>query len=246
MSSQPAIFIGSSTESREYAEALQHVLDHDLITTIWTYGVFLPGGSTLGSLVDRTRTTDFAALFLTPDDEAVIRGEYLKTPRDNVVFEAGLFIGGIGPERAFLLTPREAVELPSDLQGITPITYRTDREDGDLFNAVNPAATAIRSAARRIGPRRLQGSSPESAVAPSPAVLVAIGQLGALAAQAGALLRVNPTAHGRFEVVLIDDTQLGTSVEVDLGDSAAVGAIGQLGQSLTSDPRSADGPPAAS
>lgn len=232
MSSQTSIFIGSSSENLDYANALQSVLDRDLITTMWTYGVFLPGDNTLASLMTRAKITDFAALFLTPDDKTEVRGEYLKTPRDNLVLELGLFIGQLEPERVFLLTPRDGVDLPNDLQGVTPISYRTDREDQDTQNAVNPAATEIRKAINRHGARQRSTPSLSTAQRASTETLAAIGRLGGLAAQNGASLEVRPAAGGRFEMVVVDDTHLGTSVEIDLADGAAVLAMDHLGKSL--------------
>ncbi|MFM0007473.1 nucleotide-binding protein [Paraburkholderia dipogonis] len=45
--------------------------------------------------------------------------------RGNVVFEIGLFMGRLGKDRAFLMEPGDyIVKLPSDLTGITAITYR--------------------------------------------------------------------------------------------------------------------------
>jgi hypothetical protein len=234
MTSQPSIFIGSATEHLDYANALQRVLDRDLVTTVWSYGVFSPGGYTLASLIARAEVTDFAAIFLTPDDESVVRGEYLRTPRDNLVFELGLFIGRLGPERVFLLSPRDGVDLPSDLQGVTPITYRTDREDEDTQNAVNPAATDIRNAVKRLG--RLPRSRPDvgpSAGPPLAETLLAIGRLGDIAGQSGAQLSIRREG-GRFEVGVVDGTRLGTSVVVDLNDAAAVRAIDRLCESLAS------------
>jgi predicted nucleotide-binding protein with TIR-like domain len=235
MSSQAAIFIGSSLENLDYANALQSVLDHDFEPTVWTYGVFMPGGDTLASLITRAQITDFAALFLTPDDKSEVRGEYLVTPRDNLVFELGLFIGQLGPDRVFLLTPRDGVDLPTDLQGVTPIKYRTDREDDDMQNAVNPAATEIRNAIRRrkLGPRPGSGGCP-SVRRPSIEALTAIGRLGGVAAKNGAVIEIRPVAGGRVEIGLLDATRLGTSVEVDLGDVEAVRAIGRLGDTVRS------------
>jgi hypothetical protein len=240
MNDQASIFIGSSAEALDYANALQRVLDHDLITTVWSYGVFMPGGSTLEDLVARAEATDYAALFLTPDDKVVRRGEYLRTPRDNLVFELGLFIGQIGSRRAFLLSPRDSVDLPSDLQGITPITYRTDRGDDDIQNAVNPAATDIRAVVKRRGRRptaqsggQIAAAAASDGVAAAADVLLAISRLGALASQAGMSVEVNEIGGSRFEVVALDDTRLGTSVEIDLCDVAAVRALDGLARALT-------------
>lgn len=232
MDKQPSIFIGSSTESLEYAEALQSVLDRHFLTKLWTYGVFLPSKGTLSSLVDQAKTTDFAALFLTPDDDVVVRGEYLKAPRDNVVFELGLFIGRIGAERTFLLIPRDGVDIPSDLQGITPIDYRSDRDDGDILNAVNPAATTIRMASKELGLRPQEDARDTAACTAAPTVLMAIGRLGAVAEAVEGELSIRPTADGVHEVSLIDRTRLVASVEVDLGDFASTNFIDHLGESV--------------
>ena len=66
--------------------------------------------------------------------------------RDNVYFELGLFMGSIGPERCFIVMPRnEAFHLPSDLAGITPVDYNSSRTDGDLISAMNRTCTLIRN-----------------------------------------------------------------------------------------------------
>jgi len=49
------------------------------------------------------------------------------SPRDNVVFEAGLFGGVLGMRRTFILHARGA-KLPTDLLGLTAIRYGEDAE----------------------------------------------------------------------------------------------------------------------
>jgi hypothetical protein len=235
MTKQCSLFIGSASESVDYANALQRVLHLELVTTLWRYGVFHPTGNTLESLVRHAEATDFAALFLTPDDSSVVRGEYLKTPRDNVLFELGLFIGRLRPERVFLLTPNEGVDLPSDLQGVTTISYRTDRDDDDAQNAVNPAATDIRLAVKHLGPRPSVESSAAGARS-SVGALEALTRLGAVTSGSDVSLRIRP-AGALFEIVLVDNTRMETSVIIDLADSASARAIDGLGETLSSDLR---------
>jgi predicted nucleotide-binding protein len=69
-------------------------------------------------------------------------GEKVSIPRDNVIFELGLFIGALGKERTFLVCPEDAPRLPSDLQGIVHVQYR-ERDDGNFEAAVRPGVFRI-------------------------------------------------------------------------------------------------------
>jgi predicted nucleotide-binding protein len=51
-----------------------------------------------------SKETDFAAFVVTADDVTASRGRRKASPRDNVVFEIGLFMGAIGRERTFVVT----------------------------------------------------------------------------------------------------------------------------------------------
>lgn len=80
---------------------------------------------TLEALVRATRQYDFAILVLTPDDIARKKGVRLFLPRDNVVFELGLFMGTLGRDRTFILLKqqKDRIALPSDLDGITTAKF---------------------------------------------------------------------------------------------------------------------------
>ena len=81
----------------------------------------------------------------------ISRGNLKATPRDNVVFELGLFIGRIGRQRSLLVEPRgEEIKLPSDLSGITALTYRYDADDLDAV--LGPACNRIRKIIQELGP----------------------------------------------------------------------------------------------
>jgi predicted nucleotide-binding protein len=61
------------------------------------------------------------------------------------------FIGRIGRQRSFLVEPRgEEVKLPSDLSGITALSYNYDPEN--LASAVGPACNRIRAIIKDLGP----------------------------------------------------------------------------------------------
>lgn len=150
LSRLPRLFIGSSVERLEIARIVQEVLQYDLESTVWTQNVFRPTRYTLPELVEGMKTHDFGLFVMAPDDALTARGRAVMVVRDNVVFEAGLFIGVRDIEHCFLLSPRSSdVHLPSDLAGLSPITYADDRSDGNLVAALEPACNVIRRAVVR-------------------------------------------------------------------------------------------------
>ena len=140
------IFIGSSSEGLPVAEAIQLGLDEVAECTVWNQSAFDPSKTAIESLVDISREFDCAALILTPDDMIVKRGAATAAPRDNIIFEAGLFTGTLGRARTFLVYCRDAkIALPSDLAGVTAATY-AERSDGNLHAALGPVCTRIKRA----------------------------------------------------------------------------------------------------
>lgn len=150
MTTKPALFIGSSVEGLEIAHTVQELLDFDFESTVWNQGVFSASQTTLVDLYVRTRQTDLALFVFTPDDVLTIRGQTVAAPRDNVIFELGLFLGASEPSRCFTLQPRGAqMHLPTDLLGLTPLTYAADRRDRNLLAALGPACNQLRRASRQ-------------------------------------------------------------------------------------------------
>jgi predicted nucleotide-binding protein len=134
---KPKVFIGSSTEGKSFAEAIHAYLFHEAECTVWTEGVFGPSDYTLQSLLRQARASEFGIFVFSPDDLATMRGELLSVPRDNVVFELGLFSGALEPERCFFAIPNNVeIHLPSDLMGITARKYENRRSDGNTRAAV--------------------------------------------------------------------------------------------------------------
>jgi predicted nucleotide-binding protein len=143
---RPRVFIGSSSEGLAVAETIQLGLEHDADCTIWNQSVFSLSSTTIESIVDAAVGFDFAVLVLTPDDMIVKRGQESAMPRDNIIFEIGLFTGVLGRARTFMVHRRDAaLELPSDLAGVTTATY-FDRSDGNLDAALGPVCTRIKRA----------------------------------------------------------------------------------------------------
>lgn len=118
------MFIGSSTEGKDIAETIQVLLEREVASTVWDQGVFALSTSTLETLVESLPEYDFATLVLTADDLVEKRDHAAKAPRDNVIFELGLFMGALGRRRTFVVHSRtDSPMLPTDLAGITTATY---------------------------------------------------------------------------------------------------------------------------
>src|ERR1700675_725133 len=115
----PAVFIGSPRQGVGFARAARWLLAADAEITIWNEGFFEIGSTFIESLVNNVERFDFAILVMTPDDLRVKNGHEELQPRDNVIFELGLFMGRLGRARTFVLQQRHAdLRLPSDLSGV--------------------------------------------------------------------------------------------------------------------------------
>lgn len=114
------VFIICSTEALPIARIIQNQFAHDkFLPVIWSDGVFKVTNYTLQDLEDEVDQSDFAIAIAHADDETAFRDTHWPSPRDNVIFELGLFMGRLGRHRAILMEPRdEKLKLPSDLAGI--------------------------------------------------------------------------------------------------------------------------------
>jgi hypothetical protein len=153
------LFVGSSTEGLDVARTIHEQLDRDAEITVWSDSFFELGKATLEGRLDRTGDFDFAALVLTPDDIAIIRDRKTLVPRDNVVFELGLFMGRLGRERTFAVCEHD-LPLWNDLAGITVAHYNPHRSDGNLAAALGPACNQLRRAMQRQGANDAKRSVP--------------------------------------------------------------------------------------
>jgi hypothetical protein len=122
------VFLGSSGKQEKLLQSLARGLDDVAIVEPWTTS-FNPGTTTLGRLIELSREVDFAVFVFAKDDwtttasrSSDAAGAGQAAPRDNVVFEAGLFGSALGLQRTFILHAREA-KLPTDLLGLTLVRY---------------------------------------------------------------------------------------------------------------------------
>lgn len=154
----PNIFICSSAESLTVAEQIQVGLDHHRsIVKIWTDQVFGPTKHTMEDLEREVVTADYAIAVVMGEDVVRSRKQQSNAPRDNVVFELGLFMGQIGRERTFMVVPRGIeLKMPSDILGLTPLSFvpPTDPTNASLWSAaLGPICTQIKTVINKLGPR---------------------------------------------------------------------------------------------
>ena len=125
---KPRIFLGSSGKQEKLLQALTRGLEGVAHVDPWTTS-FNPGTTTLERLLELVHEVDFAAFVFARDDWTTTSpsasprtGSRQASPRDNVVFEAGLFGGALGMRRTFIIHANGA-KLPSDLLGLTCVRY---------------------------------------------------------------------------------------------------------------------------
>src|SRR5262249_52217998 len=124
MASKPRVFIGSSVEGRSIAEHIQSDLENLAECVRWSQGVVGVSESTLESLFVVVRDFAFAVLVLTPADLDSDRPKGRHSPRDNILFELGLFVGALGRGRTFLFHAKDpAMTQTLDFAGLTSITF---------------------------------------------------------------------------------------------------------------------------
>ena len=157
---KPRIFLGSSGKQEKLLQALTRGLSDIAHVEPWTAS-FNPGTSTLERLVELTREVDFAAFIFAQDDWTTTNpstspepGSSQASPRDNVVFEAGLFGGVLGMRRTFILHANGA-KLPTDLLGLTCVRYADALTPSEVKNVNQKIRDAIENELRTT---RIDGS----------------------------------------------------------------------------------------
>lgn len=154
----PYIFICSSSEKLMYAEGIQLGLDlHRSSVSVWTDQVFGPTKQTMEDLERELELADFGVAVVMDEDVVRSRKEQKSAPRDNVVFELGLFMGQLGRERTAIVTPRDIdLKMPSDLLGLNPLSFSPPSDATDqrkLATALAPVCTQLKALFDRLGPR---------------------------------------------------------------------------------------------
>ena len=147
---RPRVFVASASESLPVAKAFEAALSPVGDIQVWADDrVFKPSTNTMNSLRGMLDQMDFVVAIFSPDDSLWSRRKLLNSPRDNTVFELGLFAGKMGIERAFYAVPNgKKVKVPTDLAGITHLSY----ENG-VPPKVDKASATIRDRIAELEPR---------------------------------------------------------------------------------------------
>lgn len=151
--SEPAVFIGSSSEGLDIATCLYNALRRNpVVPQLWSKGVFECSKTTIEDLVRTANETDFAIVVLTADDLTQSRGRTKPAPRDNVIFELGLFMGSLSRERTYIVAQRGIeIKLPTDLLGVTLLTFDL-RATKTLAYSLKSVLRELRRLIARLGP----------------------------------------------------------------------------------------------
>ncbi len=146
---KPLVFIGSSFEAKEIAREIQDKLSDTVHCEVWDEFILKPGDATLFSLYKAFHKYDFSILVFTPDDITESRNVQYYSARDNIIFELGLSMGVLGPRKSFFVSPKTndlQIKIPSDLAGITSISFEWDGNRNTLNSSLGPACNKLRKA----------------------------------------------------------------------------------------------------
>ena len=124
------LFIISTVESNHIAKQIKVALFHNnnVEVTIWSEtDVFKGGDYTLETLEQAVKQADFGLAILQADDIIISRDNEQRGPRDNVIFELGLFMGLLTRKRTYIAVENGVEQkLASDLLGLTPLLYKRE------------------------------------------------------------------------------------------------------------------------
>jgi len=124
------IFIGSSTEQRDRVREIAYWIEeagHEALP--WDGAdLFLPGENTNTKLLEISKLVNAAVFIFAEDDHVWYRHDALRQPRDNVIFEYGLFCSSIG-FRKCIICRHGKPKVPNDLAGLSFLDISDERKN---------------------------------------------------------------------------------------------------------------------
>jgi predicted nucleotide-binding protein len=160
------LFLGSSSEKKQVVESLVAEFQKvsttsgiEYVVTPW-YEAFIAGEITISSLLKQTQQNDISLFIFSADDEIKSRGTDGFTPRDNVILEAGLFMGVMGTERTFIIHSNQdfpKLKILSDLSGLNRIVYTQPKTDDakEWQSAYKKVVNEVSKAVKKLVDRQL-------------------------------------------------------------------------------------------
>lgn len=118
------VFVGSSAEQLDILNAVVQLLSGTRVEVVpWTHSKRFRkiGHYFLDSLIAASAAFDFAILLFGPDDVVESREKIQKAPRDNVIFELGLFLSRLDRRRTWVIAPKTwkvGLKILTDLNGL--------------------------------------------------------------------------------------------------------------------------------
>ena len=152
------VIIFSAGEHLDIATAIKRNLDrYEFETRIWDEMIFRLSKGSLDSLMSELQGFDYAIAVVDWVSMLEDKGQNLKAPRDNVIFEIGLSMGALGADRTFLIHSNAvSPKLPTDLMGFTTARYYLKSNDADgHLSALRPRCDEIASEINLRGPKSL-------------------------------------------------------------------------------------------
>jgi predicted nucleotide-binding protein len=121
------VFLAYSTKARATANDIQkYVKSRGYTLMDWELD-FAAGGTILEALNDATEKCIGGITLLTKDDDLIAGDQYHAAPRDNVIFELGLFVQNTGHKRVLVIR-EDGTKMPADLGGSIYLPLK-DRND---------------------------------------------------------------------------------------------------------------------
>ncbi len=121
------VFLGYCSKAKKTAESLKKFIEEKLNINVIEYSMDFAPGETVIDQIDYAINQSTCGIFLFTKDEQIPGDENQAAPRDNVIFETGLFRRAKGKNKVLIIR-EQGTKMPTDMGGII---YQTlgDRDD---------------------------------------------------------------------------------------------------------------------
>jgi hypothetical protein len=112
------VFLGYSSQASEVANLIYKFVNEKLKISVFDWQHHFEIGDSIWNSIKRAERLTSCGIFLfMADDTVTVAGLQRRSPRDNVVYEAGYFAGAKGLDRSIIIY-EEGAKVPTDLSGI--------------------------------------------------------------------------------------------------------------------------------